>query len=64
MNGCNFAIEINRSTVGQGDNKFYCIDFVIKNVTATYEYQCAFSKTVKNKTVAVLGMDVHTLMYM
>ena len=58
--GCNFAIEINRSTVGQGENRFYCIDFVIKNVIATCEYQCAFSKTVEKKTVVVLGMDVHT----
>ena len=33
---------------------------MIKNVTATCEYQCAFSKTVKNKTVIVLGMDVYT----
>ena len=58
--GCNFKIIMRRQTVGQGKNKSYCTNFVIKNVTATCKYQCAFSKTVEKKKVVVLGMDVYT----
>ena len=47
--GCNFTIEEKRTVVEQDTNELHCTDFVIKNVTATCEYMCAFSKSQVTK---------------
>ena len=53
---CSFTIEENRTVVQQGGKELYCTDFVIRNVTATCEYQCAFSRKWVTETVVVKGM--------
>lgn len=54
--GCNFKIENQRRFVVQDTIKYYCIDFVVKNVTATCEYMCAVKQFKVIKTVVVSGM--------
>ena len=54
--GCGSAVETQRRVVGQGLNKSFCEDFVVKNVTATCEYMCAFNKQMSTKTVIVTGL--------
>lgn len=59
-NGCNAIIEEQRRLVDQRTNKFYCTDFVVRNVTATCQYRCAISSLKEIKTVVVKGKYVHT----
>ena len=57
---CNFIIEEKRRVVEQGGkNKLYCTDFVIRNVTATCQYRCAFAMTRVTKTVVVKGIAIY-----
>lgn len=51
-----FKVDKQKRVVRQGENKFYCEDFVVKNVTATCEYMCAFSQSKLIKTVVVTGL--------
>ena len=60
---CDLKIEKHPRTFEKNGNKFYCTDFVIRNVNATCQYLCAFPK-IENKTVVVKGMDVCTRTYM
>ena len=56
-NGCHFKIEWKRRFVKDGENTIYCLEFVIRNVTATCEYKCTIggSEIIK-KWVVVSGM--------
>ena len=55
---CNFKIEKQRRDIVQGTNTLHCTDFVVKNVTATCEYTCAFAGLKVKKQVAVTGMHI------
>ena len=54
--GCNFKVKRERRVVAQGTNKIYCTDFVVKSVTATCEYMCAFKHSKLTKTIVVTGL--------
>ena len=62
---CDFTIEQRRRIVKQGTNKLFCTEFVVKNVTATCEYHCAFSNARVTKTVVVKGKynDIASYVY-
>ena len=55
-NECSFRIQIERRIVVQDNVTLYCTEFVIKNVTATCEYICAFRHSKWTKTVVVTGL--------
>ena len=52
---CDFIVEQRRRIMRQDTNKLYCTEFLVKNVTATCEYRCAFSNARVTKTVAIKG---------
>ena len=56
--GCNFKIHRQRRVIGEGANKIFCTDFVIRNVTATCQYMCAFADSRVTKKVVVTGMHI------
>ena len=51
-----FKVTRKRRVLVQGTNELYCTDFVVKNVTATCEYMCAFRNSKLTKTVVVTGL--------
>ena len=52
---CRYIIEKQIITVGEGTNKSFCIDFVIKNVTTTCQYTCGIGSSHDTKIVVVAG---------
>lgn len=61
---CNFGIEQKRRPVDQSsENKLYCTDFVIRNVTVTCQYQCALLTTRVTKTVVVKGTYLYVYIH-